>query len=421
MSGALAHRGRAPALVAMTGVLAAVVALAPGAGGFAAGAGNGAAGEPARGGLQLERLGTARLPVHIAQAPGQQGTLYVVEQPGRVVVVRDGEVLPHPFLDITDRVLFGREAGSWEAGMFSIAFAPRYRRTGRFYVFHTDPRGSNRVVEYRRSPGNPLRALRASARPVLVIPHPFTDHHNGGQLQFGPDGHLWVSTGDGECCGDPNDQARNLETLLGKLLRIDPRRAGPGFRAAPGNPLVQRPGRDAIYAWGLRNPWRFSFDRLTGDLAITDVGDDSGQQEEINFLSTEGALGANFGWPEYEGFKHRDPTRPGMGTPSFPVQVYGRRDGACAITGGYIVRDPSLKRLWGRYVYSDFCRGVIRSLVPPTTPGAPATDDRDERLFVRFPTSFGEGLDGQIYVASRSGGIFRIVAKGRRAADRAPR
>jgi glucose/arabinose dehydrogenase len=391
--------------------LALAVTTAGAVAGSAGGVGDG--GGAADRGVALQRVGTARLPVHVAQAPGQPHTLYVAEQPGRVIAIRDGRAAPRPFLDITGRVLFGREADSWEAGLFSIAFHPRYAKNGRLYVFHTDSRGSNRVVEYRRSPKRPLRAMPGSARPVLVIPHPFTDNHNGGQLQFGPDGHLWISTGDGECCGDPKDQARSLGSLLGKLLRIDPRHARGGFRAAPGNPLLQHPGRDAIYAWGLRNPWRFSFDRLTGTLAVTDVGDDDArQQEEINLLSPEAAMGANLGWPEYEGFRHRDPARPGTGPPVFPVQTYGHRDRACAVTGGYVARDPTLRRLWGRYVYSDFCRGVIRSLVPPATPGTPPTKDRDEPLYVPFPTSFGEGLQGQIYVTSRTGGVFRIVAKG---------
>jgi glucose/arabinose dehydrogenase len=345
----------------------------------------------------------------------------VSEQEGRIVAARHGRKLEPPFLDISQRVAFGRgETRSNEAGLLSMAFDPDYRRNGRFYVFYTANSGNNVVERYRREGGRAVRAAPASGRRVIRILHPWTDSHNGGQLQFGPDGHLWISTGDGGCCDDGHDQARSLGTKLGKLLRVDPRRRKRGFRAPPGNPLVDAPGVDAIYSWGLRNPWRFSFDRLTGNLIIADVGDNERAREEISYVSVAGAASSNFGWPEYEGFLLRETGRPGPGDPVMPIQTYSHRHGRCAITGGYVVRDPGLPQLYGRYLYSDFCGGRLRSLAPPPlTDGqvpAPARvgDDRDEGVYVRYPTSFGEGLGGEIYVASRAGPVYRLLARGGR-------
>ncbi|MQA73727.1 MAG: hypothetical protein GEU88_05170 [Solirubrobacterales bacterium] len=375
----------------------------------------------ASGELELRPIASFEYPTYVAQAPGEPHTLYVVEQGGRVIAVRRGRKLGEPFLDISDRVHFGSaETPSVEAGMYSIAFDPEYPTNGRFYVFYTGPGGANYVDGYRRAGGGAVRADPGSRRPVLRIGHPYADSHNGGQLQFGPDGMLWVATGDGGCCGDPWDQARSLGTLLGKLLRIDPRAARTGFRSPPRNPLVGRPGLNPIYAWGLRNPWRFSFDRLTESLVIADVGDNGGAQEEVDYLSPDAARGANFGWPQYEGFRLRDPQRPGPGAPVAPIWSYRHaRDGGCAITGGYVVRDPRLPDLYGRYLYADFCGGRIRSLaLPPLAGGTPVVggwvaDDRDEGLHLRYPTSFGEGLRGQIYVVSGAGPVYRLEPKRR--------
>lgn len=375
----------------------------------------GAAGAPPQApGLELRSLGSFEQPVYVTQAPGEPGTVYVVEQQGRVLVIRHGRRLSEPLLDITDRVHSGlRESSSLEAGLYSLAFDPGYAKNRRFYVIYTGPGGNNFVDAYRREPGGAVRADPGSRRLVLKISHPYSDTHNGGQLQFGPDGMLWISSGDGGCCGDPWDQSRSLGTLLGKLLRIDPRAAGPGFRAPPGNPLVGRAGADAIYSWGLRNPWRFSFDRLTGDLLLPDVGDD---YDELNYLSRGAAAGANFGWSMYEGFRIRDPTRTGPGPLIGPIQAYGHRGSRCAITGGYVVRDPALPQLYGRYLYTDYCGGRLRSLAPPPLsgtglpPAGRAADDRDEGIRLPYPTSFGEGNRGQIYVASHAGPVYRLQA-----------
>jgi glucose/arabinose dehydrogenase len=190
-----------------------------------------------------------------------------------------------------------------------------------------------------------------------------------------------------------------------------------GFRVPVDNPLLGRRGDDAVYAWGLRNPWRFSFDRLTGNLVIADVGDNIHAREEIDYLSPDAAAGVNFGWPEYEGFSRDDPSRPGQGPLVMPISQYRHTQERCAITGGYVVRDPALPSLWGRYLYADFCGGRIRSLAPPElVDGLPApvrvTDDRDEAVYHRYLSSFGEGLGGEIYVASLAGPVFRLVARG---------
>jgi len=364
--------------------------------------------------VELRRIGSFEQPVYVTQAPGESRTVYVVEQQGRVIALRDGEPMAEPFLDITERVRSGPgESGSVEAGLYSLAFDPGYASNRRFYVFYTGPDGDNFIDAYRRARGAAVRARRDSRQLVLKISHPYADTHNGGQLQFGPDGMLWISSGDGGCCGDPWDQSRSLGTLLGKLLRLDPRASRSGFRAPPENPLVGHAGPDAIYSWGLRNPWRFSFDRLTGDLLIADVGDD---YDELDYLTRAAASGANFGWSMYEGFHLRDPARTGPGPLIDPIHAYGHQGSRCAITGGYVVRDPALPQLYGRYLYADYCSGRIRSLaLPPLSdagvpPAGQVADDRDEGLHLRFPTSFGEGNQGQIYVASRAGPVYRLQA-----------
>ncbi|MGH2952022.1 MAG: PQQ-dependent sugar dehydrogenase, partial [Solirubrobacterales bacterium] len=366
--------------------------------------------------VELERIATFDDPVAVVQAPGQVENVYAVEQAGRVMVARKRRKRAQPFLDIRDRVRHGpAETWSQEAGMLSIAFDPAYARNRRVYVTYVGNDGDLHLDRFDRSPGSRLRVARGSRRQLLRISHPVYETHYGGQLQFGPDGMLWISVGDGGCCNDPHDQARSLGTLLGKLLRIDPARRH-GYRIPPDNPLVGLPGAPEIYVWGLRNPWRFSFDRYGGALLIGDVGDNEEAQEEIDLLPPDRARGANLGWPQYEGHALNDELRPGHGRPVPPVFTYTHDDGSCAVTGGYVVRDPALPTLEGRYLYADFCLGRIRSLVPIVGGGLlggppRAHGHRDEGLAVPLPTSFGEGLDGRIYVASLAGPVFRIVER----------
>ena len=346
--------------------------------------------------------GTFDRPTHVTSPPGDGHRLFVVEQAGRIWVLRDGMRQPTPFLDLTARV---SRLGS-ERGLLSLAFAPDYARSGRFYVDYTDRRGGTiRVVEFRRSP-DPDRADPASAREVLSQVHP-DRRHNGGLLLFGPDRLLYVGVGDG---GGGNDRhgkrgnGQNLGTFLGKILRIDPRQRGELAYTIPrSNPFVRRRGaRKEIYAYGLRNPWRFSFDRATGDMVITDVGQE--HAEEIDFARRGRARGANFGWRPFEGRFRLYPRESAKGAVR-PVLTYPHTGHRCAITGGYVVRDPRLKALLGRYLYGDFCTGQLRSVrLAPRR----AVDDRSAGLRVASVTSFGEDAFGRVYAASFFGGVYRL-------------
>ncbi|MGH2957875.1 MAG: PQQ-dependent sugar dehydrogenase [Solirubrobacterales bacterium] len=374
------------------------------------------------GAAKLSQIGSFDQPVHIENAPGKKNRklLFVVEKPGRVIVLRGGVPRPSPFLDLTDLVL-GPEGT--EQGLLSIAFHPRYERNRAFYVYFTDRSGDNAVYEFRRSKKSRLRAVRGSGRLVLHFPHPDdATNHNGGQIQFGPDRLLYVAPGDGAstplAAQDPN-------SLLGKVLRIDPlkqtpRKRGKGKRkkggkraakraAAPygiprGNPFVGGGGRPEVYSLGLRNPFRFSFDRATGAIAIGDVG--ASTREEINYRGRGGAAGVNFGWPRFEGTLLENPSvsAPGAVPPilDYPTRV----NGTCAVTGGYVVRDRRLASLLGRYLYADFCAGEIRSLIPSV--GGAAGDAPLGLPAVPLLTSFGEGRNGVIFVTSLSGAVYRL-------------
>jgi len=262
------------------------------------------------------------------------------------------------------------------------------------------------VQEFRRSSGSPNRAAKSSRRQVLAMDDPYPNH-NGGLLLFGPDDLLYIGTGDGGSAGDPENRAQNLESLLGKILRIDPRRQGSSpYRSPNSNPFVGRDGRNEIYAYGLRNPWRFSFDRRTGDIAIGDVGQDA--VEEIDFARRGRARGRNFGWRPWEG-RSRNFDEPAPGA-VFPVITHTHNAGWCSITGGYVVRDRALGGLYGRYVYGDYCQGVIRSakLQLPRAKG-----DRPVHGLHRVSglSSFGEDARGRVYVTSVEGPVFRIAAR----------
>ena len=357
----------------------------------------------ARGAIRTAPLGDFDLPVHVENAPGEPNLLFVVERAGRVQVLDREVATGVPFLDISSYVLGSPDSGaSGEQGLTSIAFAPDYETSGRFYVCFTNLSGAVEIDEFTRSAGSPLRADRSSRRRVLKIPHPGSQYHNGGLLQFGPDGLLYLGTGDGATGGAP---APDLSNLLGKLLRIDPRQSGTDPYTVPAsNPYVGRGGRDEIYSSGLRNPWRFSFDG--NRIAIGDVGQDT--FEEINYLSLPAAAGANFGWPEYEGNSLFNPGLPGSHPVTFPVRTYRHDGGACAVTGGFVVRDPNLPSLLGRYLYGDFCRGWLRSFVPQLQPSG-ATDNRPVGLVRPQITSFGEGAGRRIYLAQYSGEVSRLI------------
>jgi glucose/arabinose dehydrogenase len=356
----------------------------------------------ARRGVRLQRVATFSDPLYVTSPPGDRSRLFVVEQGGRVMIVRDGRKLATPFLDITRQVTSGGEQG-----LLSIAFAPDYADSGRFYVYFTDRSGDQRIVEYRRRDAD--HADPGSARLVLRMGDS-QSNHNGGLLLFGPDGLLYVGTGDGGGGGDLHGRrgnAQNLGSLLGKILRIDPRPSGGRpYRVPAENPFVGRSGaRGEIYSYGLRNPWRFSFDRRTGDLAIGDVGQN--EFEEIDFVRRGAGRGANFGWRPFEGNARYTPGERARGHVR-PVIVTRHADGNCSITGGVVVRDPGLPALRGRYVFGDYCKGRILSA--RLSPGR-ARGVRRTSLKVPGLSSFGEDVLGRVYAVSLQGPVYRLVPR----------
>jgi glucose/arabinose dehydrogenase len=361
---------------------------------------------PSQGKLALRPIGKFDHPVYVTGAPGFPKLLFVVEQEGRVEVVSGGRRLAHPFLDIRDEVSYGGERG-----LLSIAFPPDYPASRRFYVYYTDRDGNIRIDEFKRR--TPTRAALGSRRLVILIPHPVNANHNGGQMQF-LGNLLYFGAGDGGGAGDPPNNAQNRNVLLGKLLRIDPRPAGGKPYSTPAsNPFVGKPGRDEIYSYGLRNPFRFSFDTVSAKqprIAIGDVGQN--RFEELDYTTVAAASGANFGWDAFEGFspyREENGGAPDPGGTVKPIFAYPHsRGGSCAIIGGYVVRDPSLPSLYGRYVYADLCEGQLRSLAPHLKR---ASGDHKLGLSVASPSSFGEDDQGHIYVCSLEGPVFRLVEK----------
>ena len=348
-------------------------------------------------------------PVQVTSPRGDRARQVIVEQDGQIRMRKNGRVLGRPFLDIANIVEFN----GGERGLFSVAFAPDYAKSGLFYVFYTERGGDLRLDEFRRS-SNPDVALPGSRRRVLKIEHSRYGNHNGGQLQFPPSGgSLYVSTGDGGGSGDPDRNGQDLSSLLGKILRVNPRgRSSRGGYSIPrGNPFVGRAGRDEIWHYGLRNPWRFSFDRATADMAIGDVG--QGSYEEIDFVDNT-RRGANFGWNCFEGLaRYSSCSAPGHVRPA--VQ-YAHQGASCSVTGGFVLRDPGVSRLSGRYLYGDYCTGALHAAV--LREGAPTLENesaqnRDLKLVVPRLTGFGEDTQGHIYMTSREydgrpGGIYRI-------------
>ena len=351
------------------------------------------------GALRLVSVGTFDQPVYLTGAPGDTKRIFVVEKAGKIAVLLGGHRLPRPFLDVSGMVNSGGE----EQGLLSMAFAPDYVTSGRFYVDYTSANGDIHVVGFRRSAGDPDRASAGTARPVITIAHRDAPNHNGGQLQFGPDGDLYIGVGDGGNEGDPRGNGQNTHVLLGKLLRVAPKPGG-GYAIPAGNPFRGVAGkRPEIWAYGLRNPYRFSFDRLTGDLVIGDVGQDS--WEEIDFAPHGSGAGANYGWSVWEG-DHR--YKPGAASHAvFPVLERSHSaQHYCAIIGGYVVRDHSLPSLYGRYVYGDFCRSGINSV--SLSPGH-ARGDRSTGLSVSSMSSFGQDTAGHVYALSLSGPVYRLA------------
>jgi glucose/arabinose dehydrogenase len=364
-----------------------------------AGCSDGGSGPPDPGTAEVRLEEVARglsNPLYLT-APAGDPRLFVVEQPGRIRVVENGALLPTPFLDITDRVSSGGERG-----LLGLAFHPAYASNGYFYVNYTDLAGDTRVERYRVS-ADPARADPASARLVLHVAQPFSNH-NGGMLAFGPDGRLYVGMGDGGSGGDPQGNGQNPATLLGALLRLDVDGGDP-YAIPADNPYAGRPGgRGEVWATGLRNPWRFAFDREAGLLYLADVGES--EVEEVNVVPA-GAAGLNYGWSVMEGSRCFRPaegcSRAGL---VLPVLEYTHGEG-CSVTGGYVYRGSRIPALRGHYFYADFCRGWVRSF---RYDGSGAADRREWDFGgVGNVLSFGEDATGELYVLAASGRVFRMV------------
>ncbi len=354
----------------------------------AGGAGNGK-------GVKLARIGEFDQPTYIAQAPGTDD-LYVVEREGRLRIVRPGEVLDEPALDISDQVV-----AEGEQGLLSVAFPPDFQSSRLLYLYFTSNDQDQHVVEYRARDDGAVD--EDSARELLHMDD-FASNHNGGLLLFGPDRRLYIGTGDGGLAGDPQRNGQDLGSLLGNILRIDPAASGDQPYSVPAdNPFVGVAGaRPEICDYGLRNPWRFSFDRETAALTIGDVGQSS--QEEIDYRNATRICGNNFGWSAFEGTDRFNPDQSAPGAIP-PILTYGR-DRGCSVTGGYVVRDQSLPSLEGRYIYGDYCESTLRSLVPATPS---ARNDRPLGLHVDSLVSFGEDAEGHLYAVSLDGPVYRLA------------
>lgn len=363
----------------------------------------------------LQPIGKFKQPISVTSDPSNPERLLIAEREGVVNEVTAGTVTQ--LADIRSLV----SCCEVERGLLSIAPAPDFDSSGRFYVAYTGKpaaggaEGDVHVDSFRPNPagGQPLR------EPILEVEHSTNANHNGGQLQFGPDGHLYISLGDGGAGGDPPHNAQNTEVLLGKILRIDPRPGQtPAYAVPADNPFVGGPGRDEIWADGLRNPWRFSFDLLGGGMVIADVGQDA--HEEVDWAPSPGngvvsGGGDNYGWNCREGFSpylSECASAPGFTEPVFDYPHTNPGDGSahgCSIIGGYVVRDPGLGDLYGRYVYTDYCSEEIRSMLLPSTAAGLASGDRSEGLTIAKPTSFGEDSCGRVYVASDQGTVYRLT------------
>ncbi len=336
--------------------------------------------------VALQKLpGAFSQPVYLTAPRGDTSRLFVVEKTGAIRIIREGAVLPKPFLDISGQVSRGGEQG-----LLSMAFDPRYAANRRFYVNYTNAAGDTRVVRYRASATDPDTAVRSSARVLLRVDQPY-DNHNGGQLQFGPDGLLYVGMGDGGSGGDPQGYAQNSRSRLGKLLRLN---------------VDVSPVRVRIYAKGLRNPWRFSFDRSSGALWIGDVG--QGAREEIDYLRPGRPAGANFGWNGYEGtlvYDSRTAARLTKSSLTFPVSQYGR-DLGYSVTGGYAYRGSAIPALRGFYLFADWGSGHVWAKKGPG--GARSTVAGLDGQVAQI-SSFGQDAAGELYVVSLAGSVYKIV------------
>jgi glucose/arabinose dehydrogenase len=365
-------------------VRSAWIALALGLAAIATACGTGRA----EGAVGLERVASGLAsPLYLTAPPGSHGRLFIVEKGGRILIDDHGHIRSRPFLNISRLVSSGSEQG-----LLSMAFDPQYRTNHLFYVSYTNRDGNSRIVRYTRSARSVNFANPNSGRTLLGVHQPFANH-NGGDIAFGPEGRLYVGFGDGGSEGDPLLNGQKTTGALSKILSI--------------NPHASRP-RPRIYAYGLRNPWRFSFDRKTGDLWIGDVGQDS--WEEVDHLREGTPPGTNFGWSYYEGthiYKRQPIDRSHL---VFPIAQYPHHTSSgpsnCAIIGGYVFRGNGIPSLYGDYIYGDLCSGRIWKLQPGHRPALLSTTFK-----VRSISSFGQGAQGGLYVVSLTGSVYKIVSQ----------
>lgn len=333
-------------------------------------------------------------PVEIVHA--NDSRMFVVQQNGIIRIVQpDGTINSTNFLNISSKITYGGERG-----LLGLAFHPQYAANGYFFVYYNDTSGNITVARYTRSTSNPDAADPASEKIILNQPKPF-DNHNGGSIHFAPDGYLWVVTGDGGSGGDPNNNAQNKNSLLGKLLRLDINSTGP-YNIPAGNPFVGVDGADEVWAYGLRNAWKFNFDTVSGNVMIADVG--QGQIEEINRMPLTQA-GINYGWRCYEGNSAYNTSGcAAQSTMTFPVAAYNHSGGRCSITGGYVYRGSQFPALQGRYIFADYCSTQIGMLnADDSITWGPASTGNN------FST-FGVNNQNEMFVAAVSSGrIFRVT------------
>ena len=393
-------RARSVALIAPLTVLALVVAACNDDGGNGNSARNGSSkggsGQLGAAKVKLTPIARVEEPTAFATRQGDRA-LYVTEQVGRVRAVRDGDLDAQPVLDLTADVGSGGERG-----LLGLAFSPD---GSKMYVYYTNRDGDIRLDEYAMA-GNSVDA--GSRRQVLAVDHPPAPNHNGGQTSFGPDGKLYLGLGDGGAAGDmgaghaEGGNAQSLDTLLGKILRIDPTpSAGAAYTIPPDNPFADGGGLREIWSYGLRNPWRFSWDRKTGDMWIADVGQN--QWEEVDFVAGGHGAGTNFGWNRVEGTHEFSGQAPANAVA--PIYEYSHADGGCSVSGGYVYRGAKIPVLRGAYVFTDYCASTLRAI---TQQGGKLAGQRDLGVKGNQITAFGEAQDGELYVLSQGDGLQRL-------------
>jgi glucose/arabinose dehydrogenase len=349
--------------------------------------------------LQLIASGLSA-PLYLTAPPGEGNRLFIVEQTGAIRIVKDGALLPAAFLDISEQVLAGGEQG-----LLGLAFYPDYSATGRFVVHYTDIAGDTRLSSFQVS-SDPDVADVTSEQVILTADQPFSNH-NGGQVAFGPDGFVYLGLGDGGSSGDPQGRGQDLSDLLGSILRIDVQ-SGTPYTVPVDNPFVgQANARPEVWSYGLRNPWRFSFDRTTGDLYIADVGESMVEEIDVAPATEGGGRGINYGWNRMEGsrcFGTSQCDQIGLALPTFE---YSHNQG-CSITGGYVYRGSAIPALQGVYFFGDYCQGWVRSL---RYTGGVATEVTDWPTLRPggLVTSFGEDAAGEVYVIAANGAVFKII------------